>query len=566
MRKIRNITLILSLLITGSAVVAQNLDEGRKFYYYERYNSAKNIFNNLVSANPNNADATYWLGQTLLAQEDVDGAKAVYQKALQASPNVPLLLVGMGHVQLLQNDATGARNAFETAINLSKSKDANILNAVGRANIDAKAGDVAYAIDKLKLAAERDKKSADIWANLGDAYRKMTDGANAQLAYQSALAIDPKYARASYMIGRIYQTQGTAQEGIYLNYFNNAMTQDPSYAPVYAWLVDYYYQRDVNKARDYLNKYVAVADQDSKNCYYQATILYASNLFAQSAAKANECIASGGTNPDPRLYGLVAFASNRLGDSLNAKKFFETYFSKQKPDKIGPNDLDQYAKVLLKFPGNEALAASYVEKALALDTVEADKVAHLQGIAQSYLAAKNYNEAANYYTRILKVKKNFGKVDLYNAGWNYYKGNSYSSADSVFGIYTQKFPEDIFGWYMRSRSSEGLDSTGSKGLAKPYYDKVIQYGLLDTAKNKAQVITAYKYMVAYYYNTKKDNASALDYTRRILLLDPTNTTALDNLKALSSPGTKVKSKTTTSPEKGKPEVKVKVKSGHQGTR
>ena len=566
MRKIRIITLVFSLLVTGSAIFAQSLDEGKKFFYYERFNSAKNIFNNLVTANPNNTEAIYWLGQTMIAQEDVDGAKSIYQKALQATPNVPLLLVGMGHVSLLQNGAAEARNAFETAINLSKGKDANVLNAVGRANIDAKTGDVPYAIDKLKLAADKDKKNPDIWANLGDAYRKITDGANAQLAYQSALAIDPKYARASFMIGRIYQTQGTAQEGIYANYYNNAITQDPSYAPVYAWLVDYYYQRDVNKARDYLNKYVAVADQDSKNCYYQATILYASNLFAESASKAKECIVTGGTNPDPRLYGLVAFASNRLGDSLNARKYFETYFTKQKPEKIGPSDLDQYAKVLLKFPGNEALAASYVEKALALDTVEADKVLHLQGIAQAYLAAKNYNEAANYYTRIIKVKKNFGKVDLYNAGWNYYKGNTYASADSVFGIYTQKYPEDIFGWYMRSRSSEGLDSTGAQGLAKPYYDKVIQYGLLDTAKNKAQVITAYKYMVAYYYNIKKDNASALDYTRRILLLDPTNTTALDNLKALSAPGTKVKSKTTVTPEKGKPEVKVKVKPGHSGTR
>ena len=166
--------------------------------------------------------------------------------------------------------------------------------------------------------------------------------------------------------------------------------------------------------------------------------------------------------------------------------------------------MDQYAIVLLKFTGNEALAASYIEKALALDTLEVDKIQHISGMAKGYLAIKDYNDAGDWYSRIFIVKKNFGKVDLYNAGWNYYKGSKYPSADSVFSVYTQKYPDDIFGWYMRARSSEGIDTTEALGLALPFYEKVISVGLLDTAKNKTQVITAYKYMVAYYYNIKVD--------------------------------------------------------------
>jgi tetratricopeptide (TPR) repeat protein len=262
----------------------------------------------------------------------------------------------------------------------------------------------------------------------------------------------------------------------------------------------------------------------------------------------------------------VAFSSNRLGDSATARKFFETYFAKQKPDKIGPKDLDTYAKVLLKFPGNEALAASYVEKALALDTLEIDKVQHIQGIAAGYLTAKNYNEAAKWYARVLTVKKNYGKVDLYNAGWNYYKGSDYPSSVAIWNNYTQKYPDDIFGWYMTARASEGIDSTGAQGLAKPAYEKVIQYGLLDTAKNKSQVITAYNYLVAYNYNTIKDNAAACEFTKKILELDPNNNQSLENFKALC--GGKIKTKTTTSgtPDKPKTEVKVKEKPPRQGTR
>lgn len=51
---------------------------------------------------------------------------------------------------------------------------------------------------------------------LGDAYRKMIDGANETLSYQSALALDPKDARADFMIDRIYETQGYGQESIYI--------------------------------------------------------------------------------------------------------------------------------------------------------------------------------------------------------------------------------------------------------------------------------------------------------------------------------------------------------------
>ncbi len=124
----------------------------------------------------------------------------------------------------------------------------------------------------LKQAADKDKKNAAIQVLLGDAYRKLVDGANATLAYNAALQIDPKDARADFMIGRIYETQGYGQEAVYMKYYNDAIAADPNFAPVYYWLYNYYYQRDVNKSSDYLNKYIAVADPSSKNCYAQASL------------------------------------------------------------------------------------------------------------------------------------------------------------------------------------------------------------------------------------------------------------------------------------------------------
>lgn len=353
-----------------------------------------------------------------------------------------------------------------------------------------------------------------------------------------------------------------------MQHYNDAMTKDPKFAPVYYWLYDYYYRRDVNKSAEYLNKYIAVADNDSKNCYYQASILYASRRYQESITKSNECIAAGGTKPFPNLYGLKAYAYEKLGDSVNAKTFFETYFEKQNPEKLGPNDYATYARVLLKFPGNEMKAGGYVDKAVALDTLEANKIDYITGIAAGYFAAKNFREAGYWYSKILPVKKNYGKLDLYNAAYNSYVSGNYKTADSVYAIYTQKYPTEIYGYKWRAKSSEGLDSTRTMGLANPYYEKVIQLAEADTAKEKVKsdLIAAYNYMVAYYYNIKGDKTTALMYIDKILAIDPTNAGALANKGALLQSSkvktkdgeTKVKtdaSKTKVTP--GKTKVKAK---------
>jgi tetratricopeptide (TPR) repeat protein len=541
MRKIKQISLLASLILLGNILFAQSIDEGKKFLNYERYTSAQNVFSKLLAANPNDVEAAYWMGQAYLQNADnpdTAAAKALYQKTLQANPNNPLLIVGMGEIDLLEGRKEDARNKFETAISLTKKKELpEILTAVGRANVDVKSGDATYAIDKLNQATEKDKKNAEIQIELGDAYRKMIDGANATIAYQNALSLDPKDARASFMIGRIYETQGYGQEPIYMKYYNAAIAEDPNFAPVYYWLYNYYYQRDVNKARDYLNKYIAVADPNSKNCYAEASLLFVSKLYTDAISKADACISSTGTaKPFPNLYGLKAYSYDKLGDSLNAKKYFDEFFSKVNPDKIGPKDYATYGKILLKFPGNDSLASVYIDKAILLDTIPANKLDYIRSTAESLIAAQKYNDAGKWYAKILNLKKDYSKVDLYYAGYNYYRGGNYQASDSIFGLYQQKYPEDIFGWYMGARAKEGIDSTGANGLAMPDYQKVIS--IADTSaekdKVKADEITAYRYMVAYYYNVKHDKQATIEWNKKILVLDPTDAQAIQNEKALTA--------------------------------
>jgi tetratricopeptide (TPR) repeat protein len=535
----KKIGVIASLLLMGNILFAQSIQEGKQFLNYERYQSAEDVFQKLLTANPNNTEAAYWLGQTYLDpnREPIDtaAAKALYQKTLQANPNDPLMMIGVGQVELMQGNKTDARNRFETAINNTKKKNlADVLYAVGRANIEPKDGDIMYGIDKLKQAADRDKKNAEIYNEIGFGYWKLNDGANATLNYQTALSLDPKDARASFMIGRIFETQGYGQEAIYMKYYDDAIREDPNFAPVYYWLYTYYYQRDVNKAADYLNKYTAIADNDSKLCYLKASLNYVSKKYPETISQADACITSAGQKTFPNLYGLKGYAYDKMGDSLKAREAFQKFFSVVNPDNIGPTDYATYGKILLKFPGQQAQGESYIEKAVSMDTVVANKIKTISDLAKDFANSNNFLEAGKWYGKILSLDPNFGKQDLFYAGYNDYRAGNYKTADSVFHIYQEKYPSDPYGWYLGARSREGMDTAYELGLAKPLYEKVI--AISDTTKDKASIknfaIPANRYMVAYFYNIKHQTDSALLYNNKILEIDPTDATALKTKDAL----------------------------------
>ena len=560
MKKIKSGLLLLSLVFQAGIISAQSIEDGKLMMYYERFKSARDIFQKMLAANPANEEAAYWLGQTYLSsgevtEKDIADAKALYQSKLATSPNSPLLIAGMGHIELIEGKKQDARNRFETAISLSQGKSIAVLNAVGFANgnPDSKNGDAAYAIEKLKQATQVKKfNDPDVYANLGDAYRKFYDGGNAILSYEAALALNPKYARAAYRIGKVYQTQGVAQESIYMKYFNDAIAMDPKYAPVYNNLFNYYYENNVSRSAEYLEKWLSNSDDDPKACYYRASLKYAQGLFNEAIAKADECIAAGGTNPYPNLFGLKAYAFSKLKDSVNEKNSFEEYFRRQVPEKIGGGDYATYAAVLLKFLGNEMKAGDMIDKAVEMDSIVPNKVKYLKSMAQVFEGQKNYLQAARWYSKILDVKKDYGKVDLYNAGYSFFRANVFDSSIQVFNKYINKFPEDIFGYYMVSKAYAAIDSTGAQGLAVAPYLKTVQVGeaAADKEKVKTQLIGAYKYFIEYYYNVQKSQDSALIFVDKAIALDPTDQQLISNREFISKndPKAQVKKQPANKPK------------------
>ena len=518
--------LVLATVMCAGSLFAQSVDQGKKFFYYERYKSAKENFEKILAANPNDINATYWLGQTFIEMKDVEAARALYQKALATNGNAPLLLVGMGHIELIDGKKDEARQRFETAISLTKGKDGGVLNAIGNANVDTKDGDANYVITKLTPYTQEKKfKDAETWMQIGDAYRKLVDGGNAVSSYQKALAIDPTLAAAKHSIARIYLTQKNPDS--FLPAYEEAISLDPNYAPSVYDLYVYWYDRDINKAKSYYDKYLTISDPDPANDYDRASILYASRDFMGAINSAKSFISSLGDKADPRYYKLVAYSYDELKDSVNAKDYLEQYFARQKEDAFVPKDYEFRAKLLSKFPGNETEAFASYEKAIAMDTAYESKMELLANAAAFAKANNNRMAEATFLGTLYQTKKTPNNVDLYNWGFANYQAGNYKTADSLFAQYTEKYPNEIFGYLWRARSNQAMDTSMTQGLAVPHYEKLAEMARsLDSVKYKGQAVSSYFYLVQYHNDIKKDKEAALRYIDKVLEVDPGNADAI----------------------------------------
>lgn len=132
----------------------------------------------------------------------------------------------------------------------------------------------------------------------------------------------------------------------------------------------------------------------------------------------------------------------------------------------------------------------YVLKAVDMDSIEANKVSYLKGMAQAFDNQKRYKEAAEWYKKVLDLKRNYTNVDIHNTAYNYYRAGNYDSAAYYYQLYETKYPTDVFGFYMEGKSLQAKDSTGVLGLAVTAYTKVVELG--EAAPDKSKVKTSFQ--------------------------------------------------------------------------
>lgn len=533
----RRVTLAAVLLLTGKLLFAQSVDDAKKFIYYERFKSAKDVLQNLVSSNPANSEAVYYLGQALIGLEDYAGARKVYQDGLTANPSSALLHVGLGNVLYFENKPNDAKAEFEGAISMTKGKDVAVLNAIAKATADTKMGDFNYGVEKAKMAVDvaRKKVSPEYYINMGDNYRRLIDGGNAKISYDAALSIDPKYAAAKYKTGKIYETQNN--KDIFLPLYEDAVTLDPAYAPAWYALYVYYYFRDVTKAESYFDKYAATTDQDEHLDYDRIDLKYAQEKYDEAISNANALEAKLGTGTKARLYRLLGYAYMKKNDFSSAKNNFMTFLQKASPDDVTSRNYSDIAKTIGNIPGSEKDAFQYFQKAIDTDTLPKNKSDLAKQASDLAKKLGDPNLQIEWMMKSYNLSQNPSNVDLYNLGRTCLDAGFYSKCDSIGQVYSEKYPTQTYGYYLSALANWRVDTTMENGAANPYFQKLIEVGAPDSVNNKSQLKLAYRYFVGYYATVKRDYPTAIEYCDKILNLFPGDADATDLKSKLQGPAT-----------------------------
>jgi Flp pilus assembly protein TadD len=547
--------------------MAQTVQEGVAHLNAERYQSARQVFEKLTTANPNNLEAVYWLGQTMLAEDDVNGARALYQKTLAANGNAPWIMVGMGQINLLDGKAAEARQLFDAALAASKGKkgsDVAILTAVARANVQAysdqkKNGDLDYAIAKLNEAAQQAPTNPDIFVALGNAYRKKHQGGDAVQAYRKA----GNYAPALYRIASLYQSQRN-WDAVTEN-LNAAIAADARFAPAFFDLYYYnlLYKKDFQAAAQFAEKFKGVADPTVENEYLTAQTAFVQNNFSSAIAAASK-IVSGSQNPRPRVYRLLAYSYLGAKDTASACTNSNLYLQKAPEEDIISQDYILHATACGR--GNPDLIRSDIYTAVNKDSILSRQIETLNEAIEN--AKTNNNKLLEGELRLIsyQLRNTQGKASndelISYIAVPLYLGGNYQKADSISQVYSTAVPDSIHGYYWSALARTAIDTNMQQGLAMPMWDKVLTIAEGNKDRFKSQGVRAATSLAVYNTNIKADRTAALAYVTRGLAFDPANENLLNIQKVLTQSGKTPRAadaKTKTKSEAAGTKVKKKTK-------
>jgi tetratricopeptide (TPR) repeat protein len=514
------IHLLAVCLLSIGISYGQSTAEGVKQFHYERPEAARQTFVQVLTKNPSDLEALYWLSRVKLVADSL-GKPIEFPSIPDQLKEQPLAKVIQGILSLSQGDTIRSINLFNEAIGTGRKKDPAIQFAIADAVIDAPKGNLLYAMGLLDESEKKDKKNPWLFIARGDAYRKMYNGSEAFRNYQAAVTLDKTNPVPYYKIGKIYQTQNNSD--VFTGYYNDAINADPLFGPVYYQLYYYYYSKDVNRAMENLQKYIALSDPGIKNNYLLTDQYFVSAKYTEAIAEAKKIISEESTKTKPRIYKLLAFSYDALKDSRNAGENLKLYFDKAEDTLFTADDFELMAKIA-ETNKEDSLVSTWYEKALTLQPDPKKKAGIIKKIIAFDKKLKLYDKQAYWFAQLRSLPAEMSNVDIFNWGIANYNSKNYVAADSVFGIYAMKYPEQSFGYYWRARSNAAIDTSMETGIAIPHYEELIRVASKDTvnANNRKWLIQAYGYIAAFKVNTEKKYDDALAYYDKILQLDPGN--------------------------------------------
>jgi tetratricopeptide (TPR) repeat protein len=518
------ILFVVLMFITMTVVVAFSQTppvEALELIAREQPKKAIELLRRAVENTPT-AMTWYNLGNGLVRTGDLTGAKSAFEKGIALDEKAPLNYCGKGRILLKQGNLREARVQFDKALALTRSKNVEVLNAVAEAYLDNPQF-VVSAMDLLNKAEAIEPNEATSLL-LGDCYLLQGNGGKAVSNYEAAAILNVRDAAPHYKMGLVY-IRSTNYE-VALKYFQNAVSVDPTYTSAYKELAELYYQmKRGDEAVKAQEKYLSLTERPDAGRVRLAFYLFMTRDFARTNDVFEQAYQNGGLSETALRY--YALSLLEAGEYSRAQKVFEEYFSKAKPEQIDESDYTNYGKVLLNLD-QDSLAVIAFDKSLA---IQPRQIAVLQLKAETLFKDKKYESAVVSYRALIAGRNKATSQDLYSLGRSQYYSNQFNGADSTFRKLIEAQPNMIIGYLWAGRANANLDPESETGLARPFYQQVIERGQQTPDKNKNELIEAYSYF-GYYHFVKKEYAVSRSYWEQVMALDPSSEKAREALKAI----------------------------------
>lgn len=511
----RKLFFAIIILFGALSAHSQTLKEAIKLTESEQFDMASNAFQNLLSREPANGTFYYYYGENYLLAENEDSAKILYTKGLQSDPANVLNIIGLAKIDLNNGNAEAGNKSIDVAIQKAGPKNALAYTEAADALIHLKSKNLDKALQLLDKAIVLDMKNPDILILYGDLYSEQNNGSKAAEYYNRAIELDKTSVRAIVSKGKLYKRstnfEGAAEE------FVSAINIAPGYAPAHRELGETYFRLGkIEKAKEEYRKYLELSKNNTTARIRNATFLYLSKDYTGALNEINQLQKNDGNNIT--LLRVQSYCYYELKEYAKGLETMEKLMTKLDTSKIAVIDHEYYGKLLIAS-NKDSLGIVELKRAYELAPPRVD---FLTEIGNANFKIKKYSDAAAAFNEKISLGKEVKPTDYMQLGKSYFFNQQFDNADAVFNRLCEVSPKWASAFLWNAKNKTRIDSTSKAALAKPYYEKYIEFAMADSVniptKYAEGLKEAYSYLASYYYLQLNDKTSTLAYLKKKMAL------------------------------------------------
>ena len=548
--KTRLIICGLFCLLTATSLKATENKVGIDLYESGMIGAAKAFFlDNLKQQREGilQAETCYYLGECYWVSGFRDSAEIYYRKGIEFMPDYSYNRIGLVGLKL-GKDVDGEELFKETFTNKKDKKDAGVQLAIARAYLHA--GNMVKAMEHVNQARGLDDEDGLPYLVEGDILSAQGKVGDACAKYEMAAYFSPDCVGACLKQARLYMSTNRVLAIEKLDKPRDVFTE---FCDIYCMLGELHEMvGDSKAAADNYSKFIQSGHYDQDNLLRYAGILYFDKQYEKMLPVLQSVLKVQPENLVAKRLHAYCLAKREEGEKcLEAIK----YFIESTPEEcqICQDYLCYAEQLTLKKEYNEAI--TYYKKALCADCKRQEL---LKDIADLFVKNRDLDSAVVYYRQYFDFVKEPAAEDLLKLGKCYYNLACQDSvpelqkeelikADSLFKELSVQVPNSYVSYFWRARVNSMLDPETTKGLAKPYYEKVIEIGSVQPERYKRELIESYKYLGYYHYviadaittknngnpdPAKEEYGEAKLFFSKVLMLDAKDEVALKALESI----------------------------------